>query len=331
MRALILAAGFGTRLGSLGSERPKPMFPVCDVPLIRYGVALLRGFGITEIAVNLHHHGELIEAELGDGGAFGVRITYSREEIILGTGGGIVKLADFLTDGGRESFLVVNGKLVIDADLNQLIARHRERDAVGTMLLRETPDAQKWGAIELGEDEAVTRILEQGRAVENARLCMFTGVHILSPRLIARLPNSGESDSVRQAYIPALLDGERIEGVLHRGYFHEHSTPARYLQGNWNVLGGKAALRHPPEVLVGISEAAQVSPEARIIQPVKISAGAAIAAGAQIGPNVVVGKNAVVGSRAQLSRVVLWPGSRIDSALTDAIVTPRTVYQVEGE
>ena len=85
-RAIILAAGFGTRLGTLSDERPKPLLPVCDIPLIRYALALLRGHGITEIAVNLHHRGELIEAELGD-----ERAIYSREEVILGTGGGIAQ------------------------------------------------------------------------------------------------------------------------------------------------------------------------------------------------------------------------------------------------
>ena len=73
---------------------------------------------------------------------------------------------------------------------------------------------------------------------------MFTGVHVLSPQLVARLPPEGESDSIRQAYLPALTDGERIEGYLYGGYFHEHSTPARYLQGNWNALDldGRAQL-----------------------------------------------------------------------------------------
>ena len=79
-RAIVLAAGFGTRLGTLSDERPKPMLPVCNIPLIRYAVALLRGHGIDEIAVNLHHRGDLIRAELGDG------FHYSEETEILGTG-----------------------------------------------------------------------------------------------------------------------------------------------------------------------------------------------------------------------------------------------------
>ncbi len=323
-RALILAAGLGTRLGSLSDERPKPMLPVCDLPLIRYAVALLAGHGVRELAINLHHRGELIEAELGDGSALGVNIRYSRETTILGTGGGIRRIADFLTDGGREPFLVVNGKILIDVDLTEVLARHRATGASATMVVRETPDAANWGAIEVAGDGRVTRII--GTGTPGAHVCMFTGVHVLSPQLVARLPPEGESDSIRQAYLPALTDGERIEGYLYDGYFHEHSTPARYLQGNWNALDGRARLRHPPGPLTGADATARVDPTAQLRPPYRLSAGASIGRNAIVGPHVVVGKDAEIAPDLRLERVVLWPGARCDRSLTDAIVTPRGVF-----
>ena len=96
------------------------MLPVCDIPLIRYAVALLRGHGIGEIAVNLHHRGDSIRAELGDD------FHYSEETEILGTGGGLTKMADWLTRGGRDPFVVVNGKMIIDIDITALVRRHHE-------------------------------------------------------------------------------------------------------------------------------------------------------------------------------------------------------------
>src|SRR5207244_3628628 len=231
-RAMILAAGFGTRLGTLSDERPKPMLPVCDIPLIRYAVALLRGHGIDEIAVNLHHRGDLIRAELG------ADFYYSDEPTILGTGRG-------LTTGG------------------------------------------------------------QGAPAAHA--CMFTGVHVLSPSLVARLPATGESDSIRQAYIPALLDGERIEGVRYDGYWHEHSTPERYLQGNWNLLSGAVTLAHPPGPLRAIAPDATVEP------------------GASLTSQVVVGARTRIRAGACLDRVVVWPDCTVDGALSDAIVTPKGI------
>ena len=315
MRAIILAAGFGTRLGALGEQRPKPMFPVCDIPLVRYALSLLSGHGVTEICVNLHHHGDLIEKELGD------EVIYSREEVILGTGGGLQRMGDWLTRGGRDSFFVVNGKLLVDADLHLMRARHERSDAAATMLLYETPDAARWGAIDVGDDGRVTSIIGQGRP--GAHSCMFTGVHIFSPRLLQRLPPTGESDSIRQAYLPALAAGERIEGVLLDGYFHEHSTPARYLEGNWNALRGRARLRHPPGPFTGIDGAV----DGEIVHPVRISAGAIVEAGARVGPDVVVGAGSRVHAGARLERVVIWPGSHVSSELSDAIVTPKGVFQ----
>ena len=302
-RALILAAGFGTRLGALSDERPKPLLPVCDIALIRYAVALLRGHGIADIAVNLHHRGELIRAELGPG------FHYSEEPAILGTGGGIARIADGLTDGGKEPCVIVNGKIVTDVDLGGVLAHHRAADATATMVVREVADADKWGAIDDDTHDRVTAIIGEGE--RGAHRCMFTGVHVLSPRLIARLPATGESDSIRQAYLPALRDGETILGIRYNGYWHEHSTPARYLQGNWNLLDG-VTLTHPPA-------------------PIRaVAADAVVEAGAELGRHVVVGAGCRVGKEARLERVVMWPGSTADGPIRDAIITPRGVFPVDG-
>jgi NDP-sugar pyrophosphorylase family protein len=327
MRALILAAGLGTRLGSLSDERPKPLLPVCDIPLIRYAIALVAGHGVREIAVNLHHRGELIERELGDGASEGVHIRYSHEPTILGTGGGIRRLQDFLTDGGRDSFLVVNGKILIDVDLHAVVARHQATGAAATMVLRETPDAARWGAIEVDDAGRVTRIIGQG--TPGARVCMFTGVHVLAPPLVERLPPDGESDSIRQAYLPALADGEHIEGFLLDGYFHEHSTPARYLEGNWNALAGRARLRHPPGPLTGIDPTARLADPLKLSEPYRIGAGAVVGPHVILGPDVVIGAGARVEAGVRLERVVVWPGAVVTQSLNDAIVTPRGVHQGE--
>jgi NDP-sugar pyrophosphorylase family protein len=319
MRAIVLAAGFGTRLGTLSDERPKPMLPVCDIPLVRFGIALLRGHGVTEICVNTHHRGDVLQQELGD------QVRWSEEEKILGTGGALVKQADWLTDGGRDSFFVVNGKVVIDADLHELRRRHEATGALASLVVRETPDAEKWGAIELDADDRVTRILGQG--TKGARACMFTGVHLVSPRAVARLPQTGESDSVRQSYIPALLAGERLSALRYDGYFHEHSTPWRYLEGNWNLLHGRATLRFPPGPFSGADPSARTD-GARITAPVRIAAGAVVEPGAQLGPDVVIGHHATVAANARLERVVVWPHARVEGELANAIVTTRGVQTV---
>ncbi len=324
-RALLLAAGLGTRLGKLSLERPKPLFPVADIPLIRYAIALLRGHGITEIAINLHHQADLITRELGDGRSSGVNIVYSHEPEILGTGGGIFKLREFLTQEGHESFFVVNAKILIDVNLAEVRALHERHDAVATLVLKQAADAARWGAIEVDGAERVTRILDEGTPGEHRS--MFTGVHLLTPRFVATLPG-GTSDSIRHGYLPALKRGDRICGQLLPGYFHEHSTPERYLEGNWNVLDGRATLGYPPGQMHGVSASATVAAGAELRDPVRIGDGAVVESGARLGPLVVVGHGARVRPGVSLERTVVWPNIDVTSSLSDAIVTPETIFQL---
>jgi NDP-sugar pyrophosphorylase family protein len=124
MKGVILAAGFGTRLWPLTEDRTKPAIPFLNRPLISYAVDYLAGFGISEIIVNLHHQPDSITRALGDGSSFGVRLHYSLEEKILGTSGALDRVRDQLQD---DEFLVMNGKVITDADLPAAIAEHRER------------------------------------------------------------------------------------------------------------------------------------------------------------------------------------------------------------
>jgi mannose-1-phosphate guanylyltransferase len=316
MRAMILAAGLGTRLGTISDERPKVLLPMCDRPLIRYAAALVHAAGIREVVVNLHHKGELVAAELGDGTAAGVHVAYSREPVILGTGGGLKHAAPLL---GDEAFVVVNGKVVIDLDLAAVIAAHRASGALATMVVRPDPEATRWGAIAVGDDGRVRGILGPGGH-------MFTGVHLLEPELLARVPD-GEQCIIRTAYQGALRDGAPVHAFVQTGYFAEHSTPARYLEGNVALLRG-AHVAAVPGPLTGVDAAAAVAAGAQLRAPVRIGPRARIGRGAIVGPAVVVGHDAEVAAGATLRECVVWDGARAEGTLTRAIVTPKTVYAV---
>jgi NDP-sugar pyrophosphorylase family protein len=321
---MILCAGMSTRLGPLGEQLPKPLLPVADLPIVKYVIALLVGHGIRDIVVNLHYQGELFEAELGDGAALGARIHYSREPDILGTGGGLRHALPLLDpDGTDEPFVSINGKLIVDVDLAAVLAAHRAAPhALATLVVREDPDAVAWGAIALDDEHRVTDILGQGRH-------MFCGIHVTRPSVVRRLPD-GEACMIRQGYLPWLQAGAEVRAFVARGYFAEHSTPARYLAGNLAVLRG-AALRFPPGELRGVDPRARVAPTARVIQPVKIGAGAVIGAHATVGPDAVIGRVAEVGSGAVIEHTVMWPGSYADEHVTGAIVTPQGIVAADGQ
>jgi mannose-1-phosphate guanylyltransferase len=314
MRAMILCAGLSTRLGPLGAAIPKPLLPVCDVPILRYGIALCTAHGIRDIVVNLHHRGELFRDALGDGSALGARIQFVEEPAILGTGGGLKNALHLLDpDGSDQPFLSMNGKLIFDLDIPALLAAI-DPAAVGTLVVRRVPDARAWGAIQVGPGGRVTDMLGDGEH-------MFCGVHVLRPSTVRRLPD-GEACMIRHGYLPWLRAGEQIDAFDAGGvYFQEHSIPARYLQSSLDLLAG-ARLRHPPAAdLRGVDDSAHVHPTARIHHPVRIGAGAHVGEGTSIGPGAVVGAHAIVEPGTVLERAVVWPRTRVAGTVRDAIVT----------
>ena len=301
MRAMLLCAGLSTRLGKLGAERPKPMLPVCGIPILAYGITNLVAHGVTDLVINTHHRGEVIRDEIGDGRRFGARIQYVQEDVLLGTGGGLKHALPLLDPDGRdEPFLSINGKLIFDLDVTALIGAYRRAgDLLGMMVVRRVPDAKAWGAVDVRHDERGARIVDILGDGEH----MFCGVHVTRPSVMVRLP-PGESDSIRQGYLPWLRAGERLAAYEHvHGYFAEHSTPERYLESNWALLDG-ARLCHPPGTLTGVDPTARIHPSATIVSPVKIAAGATIAAGVTVGPHAVVGEGARI--ERSIARTVVW-------------------------
>jgi NDP-sugar pyrophosphorylase family protein len=325
---MLLCAGYGTRLGAVSDECPKPMLPVCDVPIIRYGIAQLVAHGIRDIVVNLHHRGDVIESDLGDGSALGARIQYSREAEILGTGGGLKHgLALLDPNGDDQAFVSMNGKLIFDVDFTALLAHHRDQPgAIGTMVVQRVPDAAQWGAVDVDGEPSRLRV----RNILGAGHHMFCGVHVTRPSVVARLPD-GEACMVRQGYLPWIASGATVAAFEHgAGYFAEHSTPARYLASNWALLDG-VVLRNPPPSLSGVDPAASVAASATILPPIRIGPGAHIGQHATVGPYAVVGSGARIADGARVSRTVVWKGARVHGEVHDAIVTPGGVVPVASD
>ena len=326
---MLLAAGRSTRLGALGLALPKPLVPVCGYPAIAYGLLAAARAGARRAVVNVFHRGDLVRAALGDGRALGLGIDYSVEADLLGTGGGVAAARARLGSGPA---LVMNAKVVADLDLPALLAAHAGQDASATMLLRDDPDPQRWGAIGVDAEGRVVSILDarSPRPPEGAvTLRMFTGVQVLGPALMDRLQPIF-CDLIRDAYLPALRAGETIRAVTLGGYFAEHSTPARYLEGNLALLRRPELLRDPPGPLVGVDPGARVATGARVVGPVRIAAGVEVEAGAEVGPEVVVDAGARVAAGARLRRAVVWSGAVATGEITDAVVTPTGVVAIEG-
>ncbi len=242
MKAMILAAGLGTRLRPLTDSMPKPLLPIGGTPLIVWNLLMLRAGGIREVIVNLHYLGSMIEEALGDGSRWDMQIQYSHEPELLGTGGGL-KAAEWFFDG--QPFFVMNGDTLIDLDLLSLLDFHHTHGGVATLVLRDDPQAAQWGAVECDDRDHILRINGQGVSEDASTSAftsrMFAGVHILHPSIMGDAP-TGTFFSIIDSYTHVLAEGSRIFGFVHAGYWSDIGTVQRFEQAKDDVDAGLLTL-----------------------------------------------------------------------------------------
>ncbi len=226
MKALVLAAGYGTRLGDLTRDTPKPMLPIGGEPLLAHTLRYLARHGFTEVAVNLHFCPELVREHFGDGSRWGVRLTYSFEPELLGTAGAVKQLETFFA--GESAFLVLYGDLLIDQDLAPLLELHRRRDASATLLLHQRPGSNS--LVALDADGRIRDFIERPDEATRAahpHPWVNSGCQLLNSRLLPLIPAGRPSDLPRDLYAPRAA-GERFYGLPLTGYRCAIDSPARY-------------------------------------------------------------------------------------------------------
>ena len=236
MKAMILAAGFGTRLFPLTIDRTKPAIPFLGKPLVGYVAEYVAKFGITDVVVNLHHQPQSVIDALGDGSNFGVHIDYTVEQpAILGTAGALDYAREHLEG---DTFIIVNGKIITDIDISAAIEIHKRSGAIATLVLKENHKREKFTVVET-ENGFITSFgphahpftEEEIRNPQSAiRIpLMFTGIHVLEPEILDLIPRGVYSDTVTDIYIPFIKQGGRIAAHVAEGDWYELSTIPRYL------------------------------------------------------------------------------------------------------
>lgn len=333
---MVLCAGFGTRLRPLTDVTPKPLVPLCGLPLLRYNLALLRGAGVTEVVINVHHLAvEMERGALAIAQDLGLPLHVSRETgHILGTGGGVKKAAKLLGEG---TFFLLNGDMLFDVDLPAALAAHRSASAVATMVLAPYPKGASYGAVEIDDQARVRRIVGRGAPSEpGLTKAHFTGVHVLETEAIDRLPD-GESDINRTAYVRLILEGAPVHGFLQHGYWGDLGAPRSLLRANLDALSGKVPLARfraagadpfagAQEVQPGVwvHSGARVDLGAKLSGPILVHPGTQVLAGAEVGPLVVLGRDVRVDPGARVARAVCWDGSHVagGEVVVDQLAAP---------
>jgi len=231
MRAIVLSAGYGTRLWPLTEDRTKPAIPILGKPLAGYVAEYLARYGIDEIVVNLHHRPESVRRALGDGSRFGVRLNYVEEPEILGTSGALDNTREFFE---RETFVAVNGKIITDIDLNGALETHRKANALATLVLLPNTRRERFSVVET-EDGRVKAFGGMPVEGDNEPL-MFTGIQILEPRIFEYIPRGVFSHSTTDVYPQAIANGEVVAAHVASGKWRELSTLKRYLDISVELL-----------------------------------------------------------------------------------------------
>lgn len=236
MKAMILAAGFGTRLFPLTIDRTKPAIPFLGKPLVGYVAEYVAQFGVKEFIVNLHHQPQSVIQALGYGRDFGVSIEYTLEEPnILGTSGALDNAKRHL-DG--DTFIIINGKIITDIDISAAIETHKRSGSIATMVLKENHKREKF-TIVYTRDGSIDHFGPHAMPVTEAELrdteheinvpLMFTGIHIVEPAIFDLIPKGVYSDTVTDIYIPYIKSGGKIAAHIANGEWFELSTIPRYL------------------------------------------------------------------------------------------------------
>jgi mannose-1-phosphate guanylyltransferase len=265
--------------------------PFLGVPLLRYTLEVLHRAGVTAVGLNTHHLPEVMEATArAECGRLGMpEPVLVHETVIQGTGGGIRGLREFL--GAEETFVVFNGDILFQVDLETLLVKHRASGAAATMVLLPMPAGESYAAVEMDEGKQVRRIGGQGPGGEGLTPWHFTGVHLMSAKVFDFMREGVVEDINRDVYPRMIEKGLSVQGVVAKGYWSDLGTPARYLTTQGDVLLGRGGLH------------------AVVKAGILVDRGASVAPGVELGPNVYVGEGVQVSAGTRLSEAALLEGT----------------------
>ncbi len=291
MKAMVLAAGLGTRLRPMTLERPKPAVPFGLRPLACVALDALARIGIREVVLNTHHLPERLEALLVPHAPEGMQLTFLHEPTLLGTGGGLHNAREHLGEG---PIVVMNSDIVFSPNLEQAVKLHQQHDAIATMVVRRDPDASRFGLIEVDEGQRVRRILGEPDTDRALQPRMFTGVHVLSPRALASLPEQG--CVIRKGYQPWLAADEVVCGWTEESAWSDLGTLHAYLDESLRLVADHTFRDHNALV----HDSATIHPDAVL-------------------DRVIVGRGAQVGA-VELRDCIVWPESNVTRSYARAVV-----------
>lgn len=310
MKAVILVGGRGTRLRPLTVTTPKPMVPLANKPFVSFVLEHLRDHGIREVVFSMGYLPDRIESYFGDGKDFGLKITYITEDRPLGTAGAVKNVEEYVQDG---DFLVLNGDILTDLDLRDLIDYHNQNKAVGTIALTPVEDPTAYGLVRTGEDGSVLGFLEKPSWDQIDTNLINAGTYVLGSDVFDLIP-PGVEYSFERGVFPKLV-GNGLYGYRSDAYWMDIGTPEKYLQAHYDILeknvetSVSGCLDHD---FVCMQGEVQLEEGAKIVPPVIIGEGCVIKAGARVGRMAIVGAGCIIESGSIIEESILQEGCTLE-------------------
>ncbi len=330
MKAIILAAGLGSRLRPLTNDIPKPLVPFVNTPLLDYHINFLKSYGIDELAINLHYLPDKIRQHINKlDTPESLKIRYSWEGDLLGTGGGIKKMANLLS---RDTIVILNSDILINFDLSAAIAFHKKNKALATMVLNPYEPLGNRKGVAIDSQNRIRQVADAPDCAEaDLKQLMFAGIHIIEPELTEYIQDDNPSCINADVYPLLIKMGMPVYGyVLPKDCWRHVGTAESYLLAHNEFMDAKLPFEIPlaqDETRIWKGDNVFISLKARLIPPVILGSHTTLEAKSIVGPYTVLGEGCRIGEEASISHSVLWDGVQIGagSRLNKCVTAADTV------
>ena len=305
MRAMLLAAGLGTRLRPLTYRVSKSMIPVINKPSLFYSLNLLRKSKINETVINLYHQGSQIKDYVKDGEKFNVQVLYSEEDSLMGTAGGLKKMESYF----KDTFLVLSADGITDFNIHQAVQFHKQKAALATVVLKKTEEKFRYGVALRNKQGKITQFMEKpswGDALSDE---INAGIYIFEPGIFSYIP-AGEPYDLGHQVLPSLVKrGEAVYGYLMDDYWIDMGNLGDYMKVHRDILKGKTGIKISGREIkkgIWIGENVQISKSASLKPPVVIGNNCRIEEKVAIGKYTTLGDRVTIKKEARLEKCILW-------------------------
>ena len=324
IKAFILAGGKGAHLRPLALHIPKPIVPLANIPFLFFQIDHIKQAGITEIILGLSYQPRKITDIFGDGMNYGVTMRYTYEDAPRGTAGAL-KAAENLID---DTTLVLNGDILTDTDLRDVIQFHKRCEADVTIVTTRVMNPSGYGLVEADADGRVVRFTEKPPEDEITGNTINAGIYVLELPVLQHISEEGSQSFEREIFPAMLAEGARMFAYLSRSYWQDIGSPQKYLEAHYGIISGRMKLPGYPLKSCPPNhwEKQQVQIDADSI----LDGGCIIKPGVLIG-NSVLGENCRVEEGAVIRDSVIWSGTRIRShARLERSIVGRQCHVGEG-